>query len=125
MNYITLSLNYVTIGGTKKLNFMLYLEILVMTIISAFTVFMLTIIIIFFYRRFFSQKKNAPDELFAEALRNENSGYFETAITKYEKALDEVKKARFHGRSLKSKIIEKLKVLHTVIEYKNGFHFVR
>ena len=96
-----------------------------MTIIAAFSgVIMLILFIIFLFRRFFP-RKNAPDELFAEALRNENSGYYETAITKYERALDEVKKARFQGSSLKSKIIEKLKVLHTVIEYKNGFHFGR
>lgn len=125
MNFETLSLNYVTITGTKVFIFILALKKKLMTIINLIPVLiMLPLLIIYLFRRFFP-RKNAPDELFAEALRNENSGYFETAITKYEKALDEVKKARFHGRSLKSKINEKLKVLHTVIEYKNGFHFVR
>ena len=97
-----------------------------MNIMTTFSVFiMLTIILIFLFRRYFPHKKNVPDELFTEALRNENSGCFETAIDKYERALDEVKKNRFQGNSLKSKIIDKLKVLHTVIEYKNGFHLGR
>ena len=63
-----------------------------------------------------------PDKLFAEALQNENSGHFETAILTYERALNEARKTRFQDNSLKSKIIEKLKVLNTVMEYKNGFH---
>jgi len=97
-----------------------------MNIITTFSfIFMLTLIIVFLFRRFFLNKKNVPDELFTEALRNENSGYFETAIVKYERALDEVKKTRFQDNSLKSKIVNKLKVLHTVIEYKNGFHLGR
>ncbi len=96
-----------------------------MTIITAFSVIMLAIIIIFLFRRFVSQKKNVPGELFTEALRNENSGHFETAIVTYERALDEAKKIRFQGSNLKSRIIERLKVLHTVMEYKNGFHFGR
>lgn len=97
-----------------------------MSIVTLFSViFMLTLIIIFLFHRFGQSKKNVPVELFAEALRNENSGQFETAIITYERALNEVKKIRFQGSSLKSKIIERLKVLHTVMEYKNGFHFGR
>ena len=97
-----------------------------MIIVSAISVIiMLTLIIIFLFRRFGPWKKNAPVELFAEALRDENSGQFETALVTYERALNEVKKSRFQGSSLRSKIADKLKVLHTVIEYKNGFHFRR
>ena len=99
---------------------------LLMNIIATFSVIiMLPLIIIFLFRHFYPHKKNVPDELFTEALRNENSGYFESAIVTYERALDEVKKNRFQDNSLKSKIIYKLKVLHTVIEYKNGFHLGR
>jgi hypothetical protein len=65
---------------------------------------------ILLFRRFMLRKKNVPDELFSEAL-----------VT-YERALGEAKKIGFQGNNLKSKIIEKLKVLHTVIAYKNGFH---
>ena len=73
-------------------------------------------------RRIVSTRRNAPDELFAEALKNENSGQFEAAIITYERALGEVKKAGFQNGDLKNNIIEKLKVLNTVIGYQNGFH---
>jgi hypothetical protein len=62
--------------------------------------------------------------LFAEALKNENSGLYEEAATGYERALVKLKQIRFH-RQLKNKIIEKVKVLHTLIEYNNRFHPVR
>jgi len=68
------------------------------------------------------RKKNVPDELFAEALKNENSGDFEVALVTYERALGEAKKIGFQGHRIKNKIMEKLKVLHMVINYKNGFH---
>jgi hypothetical protein len=97
-----------------------------MNIITSFSVIiMIPLIIILLFRRFGPRKKNVPVELFAEALRNENSGQFETALVTYERALNEVKKTRFQGSSLRCKIVNKLKVLHTVIEYKNGFHFGR
>ena len=70
------------------------------------------------------KQNNLPVRLFIEAQKNENDGHFEEAVTTYESALDEVRKFRFHG-SLKNKIIDKLKVLHTAIEYKNNLHFVR
>ena len=70
------------------------------------------------------KKKTLPTRLFIEAQKNENDGRFEEAVIAYESALDEASKFRFHG-SLKNKIIEKLKVLHTTIEYKNNFQFVR
>lgn len=95
-----------------------------MNTVTLFSVIiMLTLIIIFLFRRFVLHKKNVPDELFAEALRDENSGHFETAIVTYERALNEARKIRFQDNTLKSKIAEKLKVLHTIMEYKNGFHF--
>jgi hypothetical protein len=70
------------------------------------------------------KKKNLPVRLFIEAQKNENNGHFEEAVITYESALDEVRKFRFHG-SLKNKIIDKLKVLHTAIEYKNNFQFIK
>jgi hypothetical protein len=94
-----------------------------MTTIAVFAVIIMLPLIIYLFRRFALLKKNMPGELFAEALRNENSGNFETAIVTYERALNEFKKARFRDSILKDKIIEKLKVLNTVVEYKNGFHF--
>ena len=70
------------------------------------------------------KKKSLPVRLFIEAQKNENDGQFEEAVVTYESALDEVRKVRFHA-SLKNRIIDKLKVLHTAIEYKNNLHFTR
>ena len=76
-------------------------------------------------RSFFQKGRNAPVELFAEALRNENSGHFEKAILNYKPPLDIVNKTGFHRNSLKNKIVEKLKILHTVTDYNNNFQFRR
>ena len=70
--------------------------------------------------RYFSlRKKNIPLQLFIKALKDENSGNFEEAIITYENALNEVKKIKFNN-ALKFKIVEKLKLLHTVIDYNNN-----
>jgi hypothetical protein len=76
-------------------------------------------------RLIFLRKRNIPVELFTEALRNENSGQFEAAVINYENALNEEKKSRFHSNNLKHKITEKLKILHTTIEYNNSYHISR
>jgi hypothetical protein len=81
-------------------------------------------LIILLIRFFVLRKKNISVELYIEALRNENNGHFEAAVITYETALNEVKKIRFHS-SLKNKIIQKLKLLHTVVEYNNNLHFIR
>jgi hypothetical protein len=61
-----------------------------------------------------------PVKLFNEALKKENDGRFEEAQLGYQSALEEVKTKRFQSSKLKSKIIEKLKILNTVIEYSHG-----
>jgi hypothetical protein len=80
---------------------------------------------ILFTRFLIGRQKDIPAELFAEALKNENSGHFEEAIQTYEDALTKVSKSRFRSGSLKNRIIEKLKVLHTAIEYQKSFHYDR
>jgi hypothetical protein len=70
------------------------------------------------------RRKNIPVQLFVKALHNENNGNFEEALAAYESALNEVKKIRFHS-SLKHKITDKIKLLHTLIEHKNSFRIVR
>ena len=85
----------------------------------------LALSIIFLFIRFWvSRRKNVPLELFFKGLQNENSGNFEEALISYESALNEVNKIRFHG-SLKNKITEKIKLLHTLIDHKNSFRFGR
>ncbi len=101
-----------------------YLKNLFMPFYNYFFLLIMLSIIILLILFFVLRKKNISVELFVNALRNENNGHFEEAIITYETALNEVKKIRFHS-TLKNKIIEKLKVLHTVIEYKNNLHFIR
>ena len=84
---------------------------------------LLSVVVLLIYF-FVLRKKNIPVELFVEALRDENNGYFDEAVVTYEIALNEVNKIRFHS-TLKNKIIAKLKLLHTVIEYKDNLHFIR
>lgn len=88
-----------------------------------FSIILLTIIIILI-RSFILRRKNIPVQLFNEALKNENSGYFEEAVITYETALNEIKKIRFHG-TLKNKIIDKIKVLRTILEYNNNHRLAR
>ncbi|HEY6063999.1 MAG TPA: hypothetical protein VIV35_10345 [Chitinophagaceae bacterium] len=91
--------------------------------IALFIIIMLPLIVIILTRWFVPGKKNVPGELFAEALRNENKGDYEAALVAYENALHEVKKNRFYSNSMKNKIVEKLKVLNTVITYNNNSQF--
>ena len=63
-----------------------------------------------------SAKSRSSVELYMEALKNENSGRLKEALILYENAFEEAKRVRMNN-SFKSKIVEKLRVLHTVIEY--------
>ena len=62
------------------------------------------------------RKKSNSVKLFHAALQDENSGEFASAILQYETALNEAEKNGF-DEQLRSRIIEKLKVLHTITEY--------
>jgi hypothetical protein len=95
-----------------------------MPVYNYFFLLVILSIIILLILFFVVRKKNIPVELFVEALRDENNGHFEEAVITYETALNEVNKIRFHS-TLKNKIIQKLKLLHTVIEYKNNQNFIR
>ena len=86
--------------------------------------FMIALIIILIITSLFVKKKSLPVKLFIEAQKNENDGRFEEAIITYESALDEAKKVRFNSE-LKNRIVDKLKVLHTTIEYRNNLRFTR
>jgi hypothetical protein len=72
----------------------------------------------------FLKKKNLPVVFFVEGLKYENDGNFDEAIINYKNALLETKKNRFQN-TLENKIIQKLKVLHTISEYRKNFVFTR
>jgi hypothetical protein len=69
-------------------------------------------------------RRNEPVELYVEALRNENIGQFKEALIVYESALVKFQKIGFH-REFKNKIIEKIKLLRTVIDYQRNSTFSR
>jgi hypothetical protein len=94
---------------------MLYLYGLLLFIVLA--------IIFLVIRSLVLRKKHISVELFAKALQNENSGQYEEAVVLYENALSEVEKIKFHS-GLRAKIVEKLKLLHTIVDYQNS-HRVR
>lgn len=95
-----------------------------MTIYQYLPFIMISLLIASIISSLFLKKKGLPVELFVEGLRYENDGHFDEAIMNYENALNEVKKNRFH-RDLENKIIQKLKVLYTVSEYKKNILFTR
>ena len=66
--------------------------------------------------RFIYEKQSVPSISFSIALENENNGNYEAALSNYEIALTEVKKTK-RNKDLRIKIIDKIKVLHTVIDY--------
>ena len=78
-------------------------------------------LLILLFRRYISLRRKVPHTLFQEALGKENSGHFEMALLTYEQALSEVNKRNMQGSILKTRILEKLKTLQTVIAYNNGF----
>lgn len=82
------------------------------------------LLIITFVSSIIFRKKTVPTVLLSTALKNENNGYYEEALTNYETALTQFKKTRCHTRyhkDLKNKITDKIKVLHTVIQYQKSF----
>ena len=88
-----------------------------------FLFILLSIITLVIYS-FILRRNSISVELFVEALKNENEGYFEAAVISYEAALNQFKKTRFHN-SFKDKIIQKLKLLHSLIAYQNNLRFIR
>ena len=95
-----------------------------MTIYQYLPFIMIALLIASIISSFFLKKNDLPVELFVEGLKYENDGHFDEAIINYENALSEVGKNRFH-QDLKNKIIQKLKVLLTIIEYKKNIQFIR
>ncbi len=89
-----------------------------------FFLIILVLLIMYLIRSGKLSTKRTPLELFNEALREENSGDFKAAFINYELALSEAGKNKFHS-NLKTRINEKLKVLHTIIEYEKSMHLAK
>jgi hypothetical protein len=96
-----------------------------MTLYQLFPFMMILVIIITIVSTVALRGKTIPVKLFFEAVKNENKGDFEAAIISYENALNEVKKGKLHDSNLENKIIEKIKVLHTAIDYQNNLQYTR
>ena len=91
-----------------------------MTSLLYVTIFVLpivTILSVFFY---LLRKQNSHTELYSEGLRDENDGRYETALHKYEDALNEIRKLRLDDK-FGHKIAARIRVLRTTIEYENNF----
>jgi len=95
-----------------------------MTLFQYLPFIMIALLIASIISSLFLKKKDLPVELFVEGLRYENDGHFDEAIMNYENALNEVRKNRFQSE-LENRIIQKLKVLHTISEYKKNIQFIR
>ncbi|HEU4860449.1 MAG TPA: hypothetical protein VFT15_11450 [Chitinophagaceae bacterium] len=85
---------------------------------------MIALIVVSIISSLFLKKKNLPVELFVEGVKYENNGHFDEAIINYQNALAEMERNRFHN-NLKNKIIQKLKVLNTILEYQKSLQFTR
>jgi len=121
---VTFSRSLVTVLNLNELIFIQEVKNPLMTIYQYLPFIMIVLLIASVISSLFLKKKDLPVELFVEGLRYENDGHFDEAIINYENALSEVKKNRFKG-DLKNKIIQKLKVLHTISEYKKNIQFIR
>lgn len=77
-------------------------------------------IVSFFIDSFRRRKSGSSVGLYMEALKNENNGQLEEAVILYESAFAEAKKNGLNT-SFENKILEKLRLLHTVIAYNQTF----
>jgi hypothetical protein len=88
--------------------------------LNFYILFLIVTGVIFLASFVYFRKKSVAVELFSLGIRNENCGRYEEAVTSYETALDECLKNRSRG-DLKNKIIQRIKVLQTVLEYNKNF----
>ena len=85
--------------------------------VTIFVILIVTILSVFFY---LLHKQNSHTELYSEGLRDENNGNYETALHKYEDALNEIRKLKLEDK-FGHKIAARIRVLRTTIEYENNF----
>jgi CRISPR/Cas system-associated protein Cas5 (RAMP superfamily) len=65
-------------------------------------------------------KKNSYSGFYKEGVRNENDGRYDEALHNYEDALSENSKPNIN-RKLNQKIIERIKMLRTTIDFEDNF----
>ena len=78
--------------------------------------------IILTLRHYFQKRKSVPVDLYIEALRDENAGNYEAAVVTYKNALAEFRKKKLSDNNLEERIMDKLKILHNMINYEQNFH---
>ena len=74
----------------------------------------------FFLRALRGRTSGSSMELYMEALKTENNGQLKEAVILYENAFVEAKKEKLNT-SFENKIVEKLRLLHSVIAYNHNF----
>ena len=90
---------------------------MLLLIIIAFSIFIVLILYLFWLRPRY--KKNNSIRLFYIALKSENNSHFIQAIDEYETALEEIKRTG-NNAQLRIRIMEKIKLLNTVLQYQRG-----
>jgi hypothetical protein len=84
----------------------------------------LGIILLYCIRFLVSYQSNIPTAFFIAAIKEENNGRYEEALVNYQSALDELERSHDFG-SMKYRVIEKKKLMYTIIAYKKNSRFVR
>jgi hypothetical protein len=65
-------------------------------------------------------KKETPVQLYSEGLRNENNGFYDMALSNYEKALIETRKLNIN-RKFNEKIAQRIKILRSIVDFEKNF----
>jgi len=65
-------------------------------------------------------RQHGHSELYNEGVQNENDGQYFLALKNYDDALNEIRKLNVKNK-LSRKITERIKVLHSTIEYEKNF----
>ena len=66
------------------------------------------------------KNRQSSVSLYVKALKDENSGNLEGALAKYKSAYEEAAKTRFQ-ENMKERILNKMKVLHSMKGYNKQF----
>ena len=84
-------------------------------IISCILVFVVIIFVVV------AHKRTRHTQLYSEGMRHENAGDYDLAIHDYEDALNEIVKHK-QDKEFANKIVQKIKILRTTIDYEKNFH---